>query len=192
MTVRVLIVCTANICRSPASAVLLDSGTGPGVEVVSAGTRARSGDRACPVATDWAGEFVPSSGSTDVREVLTRHRSRPLSAELVAAADLVLTMSRRHRSAVVALVPQAQRRTFPIRYVERLAPSLILAPDRPADQEGRGLWLASELHVRRAESGFVEDPDDTVPDPHRTGDHPPALSMLGSAVRSVLGILTGP
>jgi protein-tyrosine phosphatase len=36
---------------------------------------------------------------------LTKHRSRPLSVELIHQADLVFTMSRAHAAAVTALVP---------------------------------------------------------------------------------------
>jgi protein-tyrosine phosphatase len=189
MTVRVLVVCTANICRSPTAAALLRSRTGPAVEVMSAGTHARRDDPVCPVAAAWIGGLRP--GDADVRRSLADHRSAPLSADLIASADLVLTMSRAQRSGVIALVPSAQRRTFPIRYVERLAPELMAAPDRPIDQVGRVLWLSDELHARRAEHGVVSDEEDTVPDPHETGDHPSALAILGRAVSTVVLLVTG-
>jgi protein-tyrosine phosphatase len=114
-----------------------------------------------------------------------------LGADLVGSADLVLTMSREQRSAVVAIVPSAQRRTFPIRYAERLAQQLIASPDRPTDQAERVVWLAEELHARRAEGGFVADRDDTVPDPHETGDHAQGLATLGRTVSAVLAVVSG-
>ncbi|HEY7088645.1 MAG TPA: hypothetical protein VH518_11190, partial [Tepidisphaeraceae bacterium] len=42
---------------------------------------------------------------------LTRHRSRPLSVELIHQADHIFTMSRSHQAAVTALVPSAATRT---------------------------------------------------------------------------------
>ena len=76
---KVLYVCTANICRSPLAAGLLRQAAVPGVQVASAGTRAVVGAPGCS---------VPS------------HRSSPLSREAIAWADLVLTAARDHQGAV--------------------------------------------------------------------------------------------
>ena len=42
---------------------------------------------------------------------LSRHRSRPLSVELIHAADVIFTMSAAHARDVVALVPGASEKT---------------------------------------------------------------------------------
>jgi protein-tyrosine phosphatase len=42
---------------------------------------------------------------------LTRHRSRPLTVELIHQADVIFTMSRNHNAAVTALVPSAAEKT---------------------------------------------------------------------------------
>ena len=84
--VKVLYVCTANICRSPAAAALLREAGLPTVEVVSAGTQAVVGSPACSI----------------VRE-LPGHESQPLTAGLIESADLVLTAAREHRTAVVEM-----------------------------------------------------------------------------------------
>lgn len=106
---RVLVVCTGNICRSPMAEALLreylhrhldDHGV---VEVSSAGTMARTGDPASSgmmaIATDWGVN-------------LSNHWSRPLSPDLVAAQDLILTMESGHRDRVALLAPGAGARTF--------------------------------------------------------------------------------
>ena len=105
---KVLYVCTANICRSPAAAALLREAGLPTVEVVSAGTQAVVGSPACSI----------------VRE-LPGHDSQPLTAGLIESADLVLTAAREHRTAVVEMYLAARTRTFTIRQAGRLAQWLL-------------------------------------------------------------------
>jgi protein-tyrosine phosphatase len=93
-----------------------------------------------------------------------------LTEPLVAEADLVLAMTRRHRSDVLRLLPRASRRTFTLREAARLAPLVDPAelPDGPLEDRLRALVPA--LAARR---GFVpvEDPaDDDVVDPYRRPD----------------------
>lgn len=95
MSRRILLVCTGNTCRSPMAEVLLRAELArrglEGVEVGSAGTGA------------WEGAPA-SEGSYLVMlergEDLSAHRARQLTRELVASADLVLTMSRSHLARV--------------------------------------------------------------------------------------------
>ncbi|HEU4632219.1 MAG TPA: low molecular weight protein arginine phosphatase [Gemmatimonadaceae bacterium] len=88
---RVLFVCTGNTCRSPMAegiARRLAAARGlTGVEFASAGT----GAAAESPATDGA-LLVSMEQGVDLGE----HRSRPLTAELVAQADLVLAMGAGH------------------------------------------------------------------------------------------------
>ncbi len=88
---RILILCSGNTCRSPMAEYLLrqkftDAGLDD-VVVTSAGTGAREGS-------------PPSEGaylvSLERGLDLTNHRSRLVSPELLAAADLVLCMSQHH------------------------------------------------------------------------------------------------
>jgi protein-tyrosine-phosphatase len=73
-----------------------------GISIISAGSFAMPGARATPQAV----EAVKDLGAD-----LTRHRSRPLSVELIHQADAIFTMSRAHASAVTALVPSAAEKT---------------------------------------------------------------------------------
>jgi protein-tyrosine phosphatase len=111
--VRVLFVCTANICRSPSAQWLLREAVAAhpelaGVEVRSAGTRAVEGAPGCQVAPALAGHWA-------------EHRSQALTPELIGWADLILTAGREHRAAVAGLDPAARTRTFTLRQAARFA-----------------------------------------------------------------------
>jgi protein-tyrosine phosphatase len=106
----VLFVCSGNTCRSPmaeaiARKIIADKlGVGEdaladkGISVVSAGSFAQPGTRAAAPAI----EAIRQLGGD-----LTRHRSRPLTVELIHQADVVFTMSRNHAHQALSLVPSA-------------------------------------------------------------------------------------
>lgn len=117
---EVLVVCTANVSRSPLGVALLRhhlterfGEAAATIRVTSAGTDARDGE--------------PSDRA--VAEVLRRlHRpvlatgpARRLDARLVDTADLVLTMTRTQRASVITTVPPAQRRVFTVLELARIA-----------------------------------------------------------------------
>lgn len=98
---RVLFVCTANVCRSPVAEVLLrhylgQQGLGKQVQVLSAGTRvAAPGRRPDPRMEKLARQNGLS---------LSKVRARPLRAELAGKVDLILAMDRGHLQDVTALM----------------------------------------------------------------------------------------
>jgi len=104
MTVQqILFVCSGNTCRSPMAAALLrralDQHGPDGMTVGSAGTGAVAGTPASEGAY-----LVALEAGLD----LSAHRARPLTADLVRQADLILAMSRSHLRRVAELGGEAK------------------------------------------------------------------------------------
>jgi protein-tyrosine phosphatase len=167
VTFTILTVCTGNICRSPAAALLLARGLAdlPGITVASAGTGALVG----------AGIPEPALRLLSAEGVDgAKHHSRQLTAGLVRDSDLVLTMTREHRRAVVELVPAATRRTFTVRELARVAESLAAEPmSRIADADESARMRAAVLQASGIR-GMVPQPADPrdldVIDPYRQSE----------------------
>jgi protein-tyrosine phosphatase len=113
----VVVVCTGNTCRSPMAEILLKHRLAQhlackmeeledrGVLIQSAGIAAMAGGRAA----DEAIETMKLRGLD-----LTIHETQPLSDRIVRYADVLLTMTRGHREAILAQWPEARDRTFTI------------------------------------------------------------------------------
>jgi len=117
-SLMILIVCTGNTCRSPMAEVigrrLLAEKIGcvetdieeHGVMITSAGIAAMAGGKA-------------SSQGIEVMEKmglnLGAHSAQPVSEQMVRHADLILTMTRGHREALLAQWPDAASRTEVLR-----------------------------------------------------------------------------
>lgn len=156
MTFTILTVCTGNVCRSPVAelqlAVALDGVAG--VRVSSAGTRA------------LVGHEVPATTARMSREYgldTTNHRGREITEPLIREADLVLTMTRDHRRAVVESVPAAIRRTFTLREFARIVDLADVGlADALASEDVSEATDAMRVAVARAAAlrGSVAPPDD--------------------------------
>lgn len=118
----VLFVCTGNTCRSPMAAALMRQQLADrlgvaaeqleerGLLIMSAGIAAMAGGSASPDAVR-----VMSERGLD----LSRHESQPLSDRLVRFADVIYTMTRGHRDAILAQWPGAAARTFVLSDTDR-------------------------------------------------------------------------
>lgn len=177
---RILVVCTGNICRSPLAERLLRTRLdarlgedGPQVVVGSAG--ARGLDRS-PMDRHAAAELRRLGGDPD------EFSSRPLTDVHVTEADLVLTATREHRSAVLSRFPEALRRTFTLLEFAALAPYRPLPDAVPGDILPS---LVQEAAQRRASAASA---DHDIPDPYtRARDvHREVADLIGDAVERIV------
>lgn len=168
--VRILTVCTGNICRSPVAERLLQAGLDQvlpgGFEVRSAGTRAMVGDPIQPLSAD----IIRMYGGT-----AQEFASRQLTQKILRETDIVLTMTSKHRGEVLQLDASLLKRTFTIREFARMLEAL---EERDASGDAREkapdagtLWralparLASVRHLALAGDAA----DNEVVDPYRRG-----------------------
>ena len=181
---HLLFVCTGNICRSAAAERLarrrLDEVLGDAasaVQVRSAGTRGVVGAAVHP---DSAAVVCALGGDV---EGFAARRLRP---RMVTEADLVLTMTREHRQAVLALEPRALSRTFTLREAADL---VRLAGELPAtgstlDDDPHSLVGRMAAARRLRTGGAGDDVDDPIAGP--PGAHARAVASITECLAPVL------
>lgn len=177
----VLIVCTGNICRSPFIERVLqraaDDHWGAGsMRVSSGGTRGLEGS-----------PMEPRAHERLVRQGLSGadFRSRRLLDEHVRSADLVLTATRSHRSAVVQLVPVALRHTFTVRELGLVAAGM--TPEELPATASPKEWLRSLVRtvaVRRPGLAGLPGEALDIVDPY--GQDDPAYDAMADQAMDVL------
>lgn len=155
---RVLLVCTGNICRSPiAKGFLAERSTrllGGALRVRSAGTWAHPGYPA----TDEAAAAAAERG-IDIAE----HRSVAFTPELAGWADLVLSMTADQRDEVLEAVPEVANRTFTLKELVALLNALP-PPRGPATREGL-LGRVADADRLRQDGAGPRPADEDVADP---------------------------
>ncbi|WP_434618325.1 low molecular weight phosphatase family protein [Arthrobacter sp. A5] len=180
---RILAVCTGNICRSPMTERLLQHGldaASPGsFSVRSAGTGALVGSAMDPQIEGYVQVFGASAEG---------FVSRQLTAEILQGQDLVLALSREHRSRIVTLSPALLKKTFTLRELARILPGVPgESGAAPADPAAR--WRSALTRALRARTRHAVDPkEDDVVDPYRRDDHVYQQMMreLTPAVRTLI------
>jgi protein-tyrosine phosphatase len=177
LPIRILTVCTGNICRSPVAERLLQAGLDqvrPGAfRVRSAGTRAMVGEPAQPGSARIITTYGGTSGGFAARQ---------LTPAILRDTDLVLTMAARHRGEVLQLDPSLLRRTFTIREFARMLETLE-ERDRELGQRDGGPGASSEAELRALWRGLparaasvrhlalaAEPEANDVVDPYRRGE----------------------
>jgi sulfate adenylyltransferase len=157
--IKVLFVCTANICRSPYLELRARQILGPasGVEVSSAGTHG----------------FDDEPASDTMRVEFARHgtdpssfRSRPVTGDLIDQADVVLTAEASHRARLLEDRPAAFKKVFTL--------GQFAASARAVDPGLRGRDLIAALASRRVPAS----PDHDIADPYRRGDEAAARAAV--------------
>ncbi|MBY6060288.1 low molecular weight phosphatase family protein [Microbacterium esteraromaticum] len=164
--VRILTVCTGNVCRSPVAATVLAARLADlPVVVHSAGTHAPVGTAITP----QAGSIAARAGA-DAAAIET-HRARYLVEPMLAEADLVLGMTADHRDTVVQLMPRKQRQVLTVR--EFAARSATLTDDeitRWADSAGAiPAQRVAAVVAAVAQSRVLAEAKDVI-DPYRQSD----------------------
>ncbi|BAL23230.1 low molecular weight protein-tyrosine-phosphatase [Azoarcus sp. KH32C] len=101
---RILVVCVGNICRSPtAEHILRQALEGSGCTVESAGLAALVGKPIDPTALEIL---------TGKEQSPAPHAARQVTPAMLAQADLILVMEKRHLQDIVGAVPQVRGKTF--------------------------------------------------------------------------------
>ena len=140
-SIDVLLLCTANQCRSPMAAALLQHHLAPSVSdvrVTSAGLY--PGGRP---ATPHACAVMAARGLD-----LTDHRSHRLDRTMLDGIDLVIAMTREHVREVTVIDRAALARTFTLRELARTAQGA----GRRGIDESMGDWLARVGEGRQPEA----------------------------------------
>ena len=155
---RVLVVCTANVCRSPMAAALLARHLrkeGVDALVSSAGTQAG---------------IVPGDGEAvrtmrDVGLDISAHGPRPVDREILATdgADLVVTMTRAHLRTIALATPGTFGRTFTLRELSRRVAAAVPTTD---GERGLAAMLGAMSVGRSTKDLLGDDPVDDVADPY--------------------------
>lgn len=160
---RLLFVCTGNICRSPTAerlAVAYGYRLGiPDFEASSAGTRAVIGH---PIQEDAARVLKELGGDT------VDFAARQLTLKVASQADLIITMTAVHRDAVLELAPHRLNRTFTLSEASLLA--------------SRNAETVADLASLRPQLEPGERAD--IPDP--IGQHVEIYSEVGSQIAELL------
>ncbi|WP_103961899.1 arsenate reductase/protein-tyrosine-phosphatase family protein [Nonomuraea solani] len=179
---RILLVCTANICRSAMAEVIakamLHSAAFP-VTTGSAGVRALVGHPMAPHAVAALDKL-----GLDGRA----HRARPLDPVLIGSADLLLTMEAGHRAVAVGLDPRAEHKTFTLPEFAFLASGAGHRRYRSDTAERARAIVASSAERRDHRRALeVYDPYGGPPAGYET-----CAKTLGDALSHALGALLGP
>ncbi|CAN5662937.1 low molecular weight phosphatase family protein [soil metagenome] len=180
---RALVICTANICRSPVVERLLRRSLDGAVDVDSDAwvvSSAGTADIWPPVDC----HTIEAAASVGID--LSDHQRRTLTHDLIGTdgADLILAMTREQLRVVASLDPSAWPRTFTLRELARRA-----AASAPASENET---FAALLHRiaggRRAADMMRPDASDDITDPYggSASEHATMVEQVASAVDDIV------
>jgi protein-tyrosine phosphatase len=189
----VLVVCTGNICRSPAVKRLL-------VADLGADSEATAGPWSSLVVASAGVRAVVGAGIPEQMAVHLRAEgvspddfsASQLTARMVRDADLVIALTRSHRSAIVRLHPGVVRRTFTLRELARLVETVDPASLPDGTIAERLAALVPLATAQRGARPAHPDQDDVV-DPYG-GDaalYRRSFDQLRPAVATIARVLRG-
>jgi protein-tyrosine phosphatase len=174
---RVLVVCTANRCRSPLAAALLRELLARGHPHVRVGS-AGFGDAGAKATahTIEAGNVLGLD--------LTEHRSRVVARSLLRRADLILGMERLHVRELVVLDPRTWPRAFTLKELVRRGETH--GPRRPDETLREWAIRQSSGRQRNAMLGMSSTDDLTDPTGGDAADHERAAGELGDLLNRLV------
>lgn len=164
LTLHVLFVCTGNICRSPTA------------ERLAAAYCARAGITSFTASSAGTHAVVAHAIHRDAAPTLedlggdaSNFAARRLTRKVAATADLVLTMTRAHRTTVLEVAPHKLHRTF----------TLIEAARLVTEHGARQIDALANLRAQLA-----GDDDLDIQDP--IGQSPEVFSAVGRQIAALL------
>lgn len=195
---KILVVCAANVCRSPLAELALRRGLGVDspITVSSAGVRANAGD---PICAAVASVHEDEEWQAWAQE----HRAQPVTIEQVEQASILLTASRDIRGELVRMAPRSRDWMFTIKEAAHLGEGFSSsASDRVVEYVahldrarsravpltppgGPGARLRQLFQAR----GTV-DPT-SIADRHGSRGHLETIHEVDAAIATVLAQLTG-
>ena len=180
----VLVVCTANISRSPVVERLLASGLGESAEVGSAGVMALVGH---PIDPEMLRRL---QGQLDGSGFVARQVTEPMLRQ----ADLILALTRQHRARILEIAPSAVRRTFTLREFARMLRFVDHSNTAPAATPGERLRAIVPLAAAgRTLTPRVPGEQDDVADPYGRGGaaYDAAIAGIREATDTIIRAATG-
>jgi protein-tyrosine phosphatase len=185
-TVRLLFVCTGNICRSPSAEFLLRFQL-----------ENRLGEAAKQIELSSAGLGTPGGWEIDAKVAELLHgarvggtqefRSRRVDAAVLAESDLVLTGTKQHRLTIGGEFPEAYAKTFTMREAVALLTRADTRGLPPHDLVERTSELIALLKRERGIRALADDQFD-IDDPH--GRRTSAYEAMFAQVRGVVDVLS--
>jgi protein-tyrosine phosphatase len=159
----VTFVCTGNICRSPLAEKLLrarlGSSAGEAIVVNSAGIQGVVG---APM--DALPHQIALRNGAD-----PGHSAQQLTASILRASTLVITMTREQRAEIAQEYPFALKRTFTLSEFVRIVNEHPTEVPPPSATSGRTLF-DTVTDASRFRGMVTLTPDDDVDDPYRRSD----------------------
>ena len=188
--VRVLLVCTGNICRSPLAEQVLTQqfaslGLATQVSFSSAGTMAMVGE---PM------HAKSGQSMTELGFEPAAHQARQLTAEMLDAADLVLSATADHRSEVAKTLISANKYSLTMPEFARIADYLASNPEALAHLEP-ATDLRSKVQLAAKYRGYAPPAKSTedIADPwgHGYDSYQAAAKQIATHAQAITNWLGG-